>query len=111
VAGWALGPGYERSTLPEFREYLKRRYWNGRRKRRFGFESIDFVELPPAPTAARDYHTDPLYRGFLPRQRAPVLGRQFGASVLQYTGEPAAMAESLALGANTLGYSARACSS
>lgn len=176
-----IGPGYEPATLSAFREYLKRRYTNAGRKRRFGFETVDFIELPPPLTPDSDYRADPLFRDFvdfrcetlaetftelsqyarklnpgialcinlhpyrgnvwvdplgLPsvdhtlflgnahmfwaegypskldggkldtRFLSHKLGRQFGASVLQYTGEPVAMAESLALGLNTLGCSA-----
>jgi len=176
-----VGPGYEPSTLPQFKEYLKRRYTAEDRKQRFGFESGDFIELPPPLTSGRDYRTDPLFRDFVDfrcqtlagtfaelsryaRELNPEialcinlhpyrgnvwvdpvglpsvdhtlflgnthmfwaegypskldgekldtrflshkLGRQFGASVLQYTNEPVAMAESLALGLNTLGCSA-----
>lgn len=178
---YAIGIGYEPATLPRFREYLMQRYTSTERKQRFGFESLEHIELPPPLSAERDYRTDPLFRDFvnfriemlagtfaelsqyarklnpeivlcinhhpyygrvwvdplgLPsvdhtqflgnahmfwaegypsklkegrldtRMLSHKLGRQFGASVLQYTGEPVAMAESLALGLNTLGCSA-----
>lgn len=62
---YSVGPSYEPFSVQAFREYLNRKYTPEQRRRRFGFETMDYVVPPPAPPKADIYNGDPLYQDFI----------------------------------------------
>ncbi len=62
---YVMGPSYESYSAQQFRHYLRNKYSPEERRRRFGFEGMDYILPPPAAPRPDQYNTDPLYQDFV----------------------------------------------